>query len=69
MVDSVLQWNAKNPDLRIIISVELEVWNEEIFPLAQTADFVFMSKDFAQFMGWMTKEVAIQNLTKYVKKE
>ena len=69
MIDSVLQWNSKHPDQRITISVELENQTKMNLPLAQDADYVFLSKDFAKLMGWMSKEVAIQSLRKFVKKE
>ena len=69
MIDSILQWNFEHPDQRITVSVELENRNETNLLLAQDADYVFLSKDFAELVGWMSKEVAIHNLRKYVKKE
>lgn len=67
MINSVLQWNSEHPDQCITISVELENRSEKNLPLVQHADYVFLSKDFAELMGWMSKEVAIHNLRKYVK--
>lgn len=69
MIDSVHEWNAANPEQYIVISVELENRTEKNLPLIKEADFVFLSKDFAELMGWMSKEVAIHNLRKYVKKQ
>lgn len=69
MIDSILEWNEKHPDQRIVVSVELENRTEKNLPLVKDADFVFLSKDFAELMGWMSKEVAIHNLRKYVKKQ
>ncbi|XP_031634393.1 ketohexokinase-like [Contarinia nasturtii] len=69
MIDSIVQWNAEHPDQRITISVELENRTEKNLPLVADADYVYLSKDFAEIMGWMSKEVAIHNLRKYVKKE
>lgn len=69
MIDSVLEWNVENPEQYIVISVELENRTEKNLPLVKEADFVFLSKDFAELMGWMSKEVAIHNLRKYVKKQ
>lgn len=68
MIDAVTQWNKVNADTRITISVELENRAEKNIELIGDADFVFLSKDFANLMGWLTKEVAIHNLRKYVKK-
>lgn len=69
MINSVLQWNSEHPDQYITISVELENRSEKNLPLVKHADHVFLSKDFAELMGWMSKEVAIHNLRKYVKKK
>lgn len=69
MIDSVLQWNYKHPDERIVVSVELENRTEKNLPLVKEVDYVFLSRDFAELMGWMSKEVAIHNLRKYVKQE
>lgn len=69
MIASVVQWNATNPNKYIVISVELENRNETNLELVSHADYVFLSRDFAELMGWMSKEVAIHNLRKYVKKE
>lgn len=69
MIDSIIEWNTANPDKYIVISVELENRNEKNLELVKDADFVFLSRDFAELMGWMSKEVAIHNLRKYVKKE
>lgn len=69
MIDSVVQWNIKHPDQRIVISIELENRAEKNLSLVKDADFVFLSKDFAELMGWMSKEVAIHSLRKYVKKQ
>lgn len=69
MIDSIVQWNVKNPDKYIVISVELENRSEKNLILVKDADYVFLSKDFAELMGWSSKEVAIHSLRKYVKKE
>lgn len=69
MIDSIVQWNAANPDKYIVISVELENRSEKNVVLVPNADYVFLSRDFAELMGWMSKEVGIHNLRKYVKKE
>lgn len=69
MIDSVLEWNVKNPKQRITVSVELENRTEKNLPLVKDVDFIFLSKDFAELMGWMSKEVAIHNLRKYVKQQ
>lgn len=68
MIDSIVQWNTANPDQYIVISAELENRNEKNLVLVADADFVFLSRDFAELMGWNGKEVAIHNLRKYVKK-
>lgn len=68
MIDSIIQWNEANPDKYIVISVELENRNEKNLQLVPDADYVFLSRDFAELMGWMSKEVGIHNLRKYVKK-
>lgn len=69
MIDSVISWNATHTEQRIVISVELENRTEKNLPLVKNADYVFLSKDFAELMQWTSKEVAIHNLRKYVKKE
>lgn len=69
MIDSIVQWNVQHPDQRIVISVELENRTEKNLTLVADADYVFLSKDFSELMGWTSKEVAIHNLRKYVKKE
>lgn len=69
MIDSILAWNAKNPTERIVISVELEHLKKDILSLVKDADIVFLSRDYAELMQWTSKEVAIHNLRKYVKKE
>lgn len=69
MIDLVVQWNEKNPNNTITLSVELENQAEKNIDLATDADIVFLSKDFAKLMGWQTKEVAIHNLRKYVKQQ
>lgn len=69
MIDSILAWNAKNPNDRIVISVELEHLKKDILSLVKDADVVFLSRDYAELMQWTSKEVAIHNLRKYVKKE
>lgn len=69
MIESVVRWNVKHPAQRIVISVELENRTGKNLPLVKDADYVFLSKDFAEIMGWMSKEVAIHNLRKYVKRE
>lgn len=69
MIDSVVTWNSEHPEQHIVISVELENRTEKNLPLITDADFVFLSKDFAELMQWNTKEMAIHNLRKYVKKE
>lgn len=69
MINSILKWNSEQPDQRITISVELENRTEKNLPLVQDADYVFLSKEFADLMGWTSKETAIHNLRKYVKKE
>lgn len=69
MIDSILAWNAKNPTDRIVISVELEHLKKDILSLVKDADVVFLSRDYAELMQWTSKEVAIHNLRKYVKKE
>lgn len=68
MIDSIVQWNSKH-DERIVISVELENRSKKNLSLVSDADYVFVSKDFAELMGWKTKEDTIQNLKEYVKKE
>lgn len=69
MIDSIVEWNAKHHEQRIVVSVELENRTDKNLQLVKEADFVFLSKDFAEFMGWMSKEVAIHSLRKYVKKQ
>lgn len=69
MIDSVVEWNAKHPEHCIVISIELELKTEKNLSMVKEADFVFLGKDFAEFMQWNSKEVAIHNLRKYVKKE
>lgn len=69
MIDSILAWNAKNPTDRIVISVELEHLKKDILSLVKDADIVFLSRDYAELLQWTSKEVAIHNLRKYVKKE
>lgn len=69
MIDSILTWNAKNPTDRIVISVELEHLKKDILSLVKDADIVFLSRDYAELLQWTSKEVAIHNLRKYVKKE
>lgn len=69
MIDSVLEWNAKHAEHQIVVSVELENRTEKNLLLIKDADYVFLSKDYSEFMGWMSKEVAIHNLRKYVKKQ
>lgn len=69
MIDSIVQWNNEHPSQRIVISIELENRTEKNLPLVKDADFVFLSRDFAELMGWMSKEVAIHNLRKYVKQQ
>lgn len=68
MIDAIVQWNSEHTDQCIVISVELENRNKNNLMLVTDADFVFLSRDFAELMGWMSKEVAIHNLRKYVKK-
>lgn len=69
MIDSILEWNVKHPDQRIVVSIELENRTEKNLALVKDADYVFLSKDYSEFMGWKSKEVAIHNLRKYVKKQ
>lgn len=69
MIDLLVQWNEKNPNNKITFSVELENRTETNIDLVSDADIVFLSKDFANLMGWQTKEVAIHNLRKYVKQQ
>lgn len=69
MIEFVLQWNESHMEKRITISVELENLAKKNITLVEHADFVFLSKDYAQLMGWMTKEIAIQNLRHFVKKK
>lgn len=69
MIESVMEFNGKNPDQRIVVSVELENRSEKNLQLVKDADYVYLSKDFAEMMGWNSKEVAIHNLRKYVKKQ
>lgn len=68
MIDSVVEWNAIHSENHIVISVELENRTEKNLSLVKEADFVFLSRDFAELMQWTSKEVAIHNLRKYVKK-
>lgn len=68
MTDLVVEWNENNPNERITLSVELENLAKKNIDLIAKADVVFLSKDFAILMGWLTKEVAIHNLRKFVQK-
>lgn len=69
MIDSIVRWNDEHSEQRITISVELENRTEKNLALVKDADYVFLSRDFAELMGWMSKEVAIHNLRKYVKQQ
>lgn len=66
MIDFIVCWNETHPDDRITISVELENHAKKNVSLVENADFVFLSKDYSQFMGWSTKENALQAIRTYV---
>lgn len=68
MIDYVVDWNKLDNRPHITISVELENLSEKNILLVEKAGVIFLSKDFACLMGWKSKEVAIHNLRKYVKK-
>lgn len=67
MMESILQWNDSHPDERITISIELENRSKKNINLVKHADYVFISKDYAEFLGWNTKETTLESLRKYVK--
>lgn len=67
MIDFIACWNGAHPDDRITISVELENHAKKNVSLVEHADYVFLSKDFSVFMGWNTKENALQSIREYVK--
>lgn len=69
MINSVVEWNYAHPDQSIIISIELEIGTKDELQFVLDADYVFLSKDFSQVMGWTSKETAVHNLRKYVKKK
>lgn len=69
MIESVIQWNESHEEKRIIVSVELENLAKKNIALIEHADVVFLSKDYAELMSWMTKEIAIQSLRDFVKKK
>ncbi|MCL4121437.1 UNVERIFIED_CONTAM: hypothetical protein GTU68_045842 [Idotea baltica] len=52
---------------KIKISVEIEKTLPQIFELFPLADFVFVSKEYAQFRGWMDIQEALSNASKLVK--
>lgn len=66
MIDFIVGWNESHPADRITISVELENHAKKNVSLVKNADVVFLSKDYSQFMGWNTKENALQSIREFV---
>lgn len=69
MIELVALWNKIENKPNVTISVELENLAPKNVHLAEQADVVFLSKDYACMMGWTNKEVAVHNMRKYVKNE
>jgi len=68
MIELITLWNKIDNKPNITISVELEKLSPRLICLVEFADVVFLSKDYAIQMGWQTKEEAVKNLRKEVKK-
>lgn len=68
MIELITLWNKIETKPNITISVELEKLSPRLIILVEHVDVVFLSKDYALQMGWNSKEEAVDNLRKEVKK-
>lgn len=64
MMNDIIQYNKQQQqkEKSIKISIELEKTKKEILILANYADYVFLGKDLAIYLGWNDMKTAVYGL-------